>query len=182
MGVSNQSTTILQNFIRDQGITFPVLQDGNNTYFAYNIPGGQSPYPRDYIIKDQTIHFADTEYDPGAMIRVIESLLGNVPTGVNDSPEAVPATFSLASVYPNPFNATVTIRVDNPYGQAVELAVYDLNGRWLEEIYAGWLGPGAHQFRWRAEGRDAVTLNSGVYLLRLRGETDSITRKLVLLK
>ena len=182
MGVSNQSTTILQNFIRDQGITFPVLQDGNNTYFAYNIPGGQSPYPRDYIIKDQMIHFADTEYDPGTMIRVIESLLGNVPTGVNDSPEAVPATFSLASVYPNPFNATVTIRVDNPYGQAVELAVYDLNGRWLEEIYAGWLGPGAHQFRWRAEGRDAVTLNSGVYLLRLRGETASMTRKLVLLK
>ena len=57
------------------------------------------------------------------MITVIESLLGNVPTGVSNNLDAVPAMFSLTSVYPNPFNATMTIQVDNPYSQAVELAI-----------------------------------------------------------
>ena len=144
--------------------------------------GGQSPYPRDFIIKDRTIHFADTEYDPGTMIRIIESLLDESTTGINDADDAIPGSFALASVYPNPFNASVTLTIDNPRGQAVELAVFDLSGRHLDEIYAGWLTPGTHQFRWNAAGATGAALTSGLYFIRLTGESAESSRKVVLLK
>ncbi len=182
MGVSNQNETILQNFIRDQGITFPVLQDTRGIYFSYNLPGGQSPYPRDFIIKDRTIHFADTEYDPATMIRIIETLLDESTTGVNDADGAIPSSFGLASVYPNPFNAVVTFTVDNPLGQAVELAVFDLSGHQLDEIYAGGLAPGTHRFRWSGARETGAALTSGLYFIRLTGESAESSRKVVLLK
>tara|TARA_B100000315_G_C14595477_1_gene598847 strand:- start:14280 stop:15620 length:1341 start_codon:yes stop_codon:yes gene_type:complete len=78
LGISSHSINTLEDFIEDQGITFPVLHDNNGVYGQYNITGGQSPYPRDFII-DQSgiIQYADTEYDPGTMINVIESLFVN---------------------------------------------------------------------------------------------------------
>ena len=116
------------------------------------------------------------------MIRVIETLLDEGTVGHGDAHGGVPTALSLASVYPNPFNLSVTIQVDNPVAQAVELAVYDLSGRWLDEIYAGRLAAGSHTFRWSAAGPDAAPLNSGVYFIRLAGEAAQITRKVVLLK
>ncbi len=46
-------------------------------YGDYYIPGGQSPYPRDFII-DQVgiVRYANNEYDITAMIAVVESLMG----------------------------------------------------------------------------------------------------------
>ncbi|MFQ6609000.1 MAG: peroxiredoxin family protein, partial [Fidelibacterota bacterium] len=37
LGISNQPISTIQQFIEDQGITFPVLQDINNTYTHYNL-------------------------------------------------------------------------------------------------------------------------------------------------
>ncbi|MCK5346964.1 MAG: redoxin domain-containing protein, partial [Candidatus Heimdallarchaeota archaeon] len=76
IGISNEPESTILKFIEDQGITFPVLRDMTGTYSKYNIPGGQSPYPRDFIIdKHGVIQFAKTEYDPGSMITIIDELL-----------------------------------------------------------------------------------------------------------
>ncbi len=80
LGISNQSIPDLQSFIQDQGITFPVLHDVSGVYGDYNLPGGQSPYPRDFIVDQQgTLQYANTEYDPGTMTMIIESLLAPSP-------------------------------------------------------------------------------------------------------
>jgi hypothetical protein len=80
LGISNQSIPEIQQFIEDQGITFPVLHDDANVYHDYNLPGGQSPYPRDFVVDQQGIlQYASAEYDPGSMIMIIESLLYSEP-------------------------------------------------------------------------------------------------------
>ena len=187
LGISSQPESILQDFIEDQGITFPVLRDVSaadelvNIYYTYNIPGGQSPYPRDFIVdQDGIIRFADTEYDPGTMITVIEGLLSGVTTAVFSEETITPGVISILSVYPNPFNSSATIEVENPQGQGVELEIFEISGRWIDTIYSGWLSGGSHQFRWKGSGHQ--TLTSGIYLITLRGENFTTSRKVILLK
>ena len=183
LGISSQSESILQNFIEDQGITFPVLRDISAVYSLYNITGGGSPYPRDFIIdQNRIIRFADTEYDPGTMITVIESLIGEGATDGDDEKTIVPASISISRIFPNPFNSSLTISVENPHGQGVELEVYDINGRWIDSIYSGWLPAGPFQFRWNGDGYDYRTLSSGIYLITLKGENFSTSKRAIFLK
>lgn len=186
LGLSYQNETTLQSFIEDQGITFPVLQDvGRGVYGAYNLAGGQSPYPRDFIVdKKGIIRFADTEYDPGTMITVVESLLGNQTSDTRDPSDGLPAGFSISRVYPNPFNPAVTIEVTIPVGQPVDLDIVDISGRWVDGLYSGWLSSGVHRFRWGPSHGHAGAgrSGSGVYLAVLRGSDGASVQKLVLLK
>ncbi|MCH8010637.1 MAG: redoxin domain-containing protein [Candidatus Marinimicrobia bacterium] len=182
IGISNQPISVIEDFIEDQGVTFPVLRDqGGAVYSSYNLPGGQSPYPRDFII-DQTrfIHFADNEYDPGTMITVIENLIGETTNVTHDVP--LPKSLSISSIYPNPFNPTVTIEINIQKDQAIELDVFDVNGRWVDTIFAGWLISGDHSFKWSSRNGILSSAGSGIYLVTLKGEHQRISKKIVLLK
>lgn len=78
MGIANQSNDAIIQFGLDNGLTFPLLRDTENIYSDYYIPGGQSPYPRDFIIdQDGVVQYANNEYDIEAMKLVIESLMNN---------------------------------------------------------------------------------------------------------
>jgi hypothetical protein len=77
IGVGHESVPELIDFVEDQGITYPILHDDAGVYGDYNLQGGPSPYPRDFIIDQQgIIRYANTEYDPGGMVVTIEHLLG----------------------------------------------------------------------------------------------------------
>lgn len=188
LGISNQSESIIRQFIEDQGITFPILRDISGVYLSYNIPGGSSPYPRDYIVDTGgIIRFADTEYDPGTMIATIESLAGEVSTGGQVEKPSVAAAFSIASIYPNPFNPVTTIEFISQRNALVTLAVTDLAGRKMETIFHQDVGPGRHEVQWNARN-----VPSGIYFVRMdaRDSSDGTagarrfteTRKAVLLK
>lgn len=184
LGLSYQSESTLRAFIEDQGITFPVLQDlGKRVYGMYNLAGGQSPYPRDFIVDSNgIIRFADTEYDPGTMITVVESLLDTQAAGIGSESPEVPGRFSIHRVYPNPFNPSVTVEVHIPEGQGVELDVVDISGRWVDTLFSGWLAPGVHRYRWSPSRHSSGRLGSGIYLVVLRGSRTAAVQKVVLLK
>ena len=76
----NESMQVLQIFVNTFQLSFPVLVQANSAYSVYAQSPSASPYPLDYII-DQTGHVAyfNTEYDPDAMVTVIDQLLGNSP-------------------------------------------------------------------------------------------------------
>lgn len=181
LGLSYQHESTLQSFIEDQGITFPVLLDvGRGVYGKYNLGGGQSPYPRDFIVDKQgIIRFADTEYDPGTMITILEPLLGVEASVTEPELPGIPSGFSIKRIYPNPFNPEVTIEINISEGQAVELDIVDISGRWVDTLHSGWVTPGVHRHRWRPSQN---TSSSGVYLAVLRGEAGSSVQKLILLK
>jgi hypothetical protein len=91
--------------------------------------------------------------------------------------ERLPETVLLDQNYPNPFNPTTDIRYGVPRPGHVELVVYDLLGREVRRLVAGWREPGYYR-----EAFDAGALSGGLYYYRLNANGNSITRKLLLLK
>ncbi|MEM1268779.1 MAG: T9SS type A sorting domain-containing protein [Bacteroidota bacterium] len=86
----------------------------------------------------------------------------------------VPTDASLA-VYPQPAVGSATVVVELPRRQQVEVQVYDLLGRLVETLHAGEAGP-AMRFQTRG------SLPAGVYVVRLDGETGSVSQRMVLMR
>jgi hypothetical protein len=97
--------------------------------------------------------------------------------------EATPAAYAFAAPQPNPFNPKTTLRFALPRAAAVELAIFDVNGRRVVRLVAGASLPaGQHAVDW--EGRDEAgrALPSGVYFARFAAAGFTEERKLVLLR
>jgi len=90
---------------------------------------------------------------------------------------AIPADFHLGKPYPNPFNPVTTIAYDVPLDCEVELSIYDLRGRLVEQLISGYMVAGYYEIQW-----NAGTAASGLYFLRLTAPDQAITRKLILMK
>lgn len=90
----------------------------------------------------------------------------------------LPCTFALYSVYPNPFNSQLAILLDLPREQFTEVALWDIAGRLVAEIYNGQLTPGRNRLSWQAQS----DLPSGIYLLRISGRAGTEIRKVLHLK
>jgi flagellar hook assembly protein FlgD len=92
----------------------------------------------------------------------------------------------LAQPYPNPFNPTSTVSLYVPAATApearVQVAIYDLRGRRVQNIFSGSLPVGWHNFLW--DGRDEAGRSqaSGIYFLQARQGDQTVTRKLSLVK
>ena len=89
----------------------------------------------------------------------------------------IPANFYLGTPYPNPFNPVTTIAYDVPLDCEIELSIYDLRGRLVEQLISGYMEAGYYEIQW-----NAGTASSGIYFLRLTAQEQAITRKLILMK
>lgn len=86
-------------------------------------------------------------------------------------------TTSIGNIYPNPFNALVTIEYQLETASDVRLCVFDILGRKVETLVNERKRSGRHSFIW-----DASHLPSGVYFCRFAAQNNSQTRRLLLLK
>ena len=91
--------------------------------------------------------------------------------------EELPETPTLSANYPNPFNPETTISFQLPSNQRVRLAVYNALGQQVQVLVDGWMEPGRHTVRFRANG-----LPSGTYFTRLETDADALIRSMVLMK
>ena len=87
----------------------------------------------------------------------------------------IPRTTLLYQNFPNPFNASTTIRYDVPVPGDVSLRIYDLLGRETTFLVNGFQFGGEHSVQ-----LDAATLPSGVYISRLRVGTFTQSQKMIL--
>jgi len=89
-----------------------------------------------------------------------------------------PQGYTLSELYPNPFNPQVHFSLDVAQSQQVRIEVFNTLGRRIDVLQDGLLpGRGTRTFTF-----DAGSLPSGVYLLRVTGETFAATRTMTLLK
>lgn len=107
--------------------------------------------------------------------------LDDLPTGVAGEP-APSRDLVLLLNYPNPFNPSTTIRYELSSPQPIELAIFDVRGRLVRALYTGEKGEGLHEERWNGTDESGTTVASGVYYVRLAGDHQAMTRKIVLLK
>ncbi|MDK9699408.1 MAG: T9SS type A sorting domain-containing protein [bacterium] len=89
----------------------------------------------------------------------------------------VPAELRLHQNYPNPFNATTTISYSLPTVSNVDLSIFDVNGRLVEQLLSGKQPAGLHSVNWQANNKA-----SGRYFYRVMVNGQEQTRSLMLIK
>jgi spore coat protein A len=88
----------------------------------------------------------------------------------------------IESVYPNPFNPSVTIRFALKTTGRVDATVYDVTGRPVSQLAHRSFTAGSHELRWNGETDRGGVASTGVYFLRIHAGNEVMTRRLVLLK
>ena len=90
------------------------------------------------------------------------------PTAVLTSAAGRPVQHRLGDSYPNPFNPAMVIPLALATDEArVHLALYDVLGRRVRQVWDGPLAAGSHRFVW--DGRDAAgrDVAAGVYIYKV---------------
>ncbi|MDD5088056.1 MAG: T9SS type A sorting domain-containing protein [bacterium] len=95
----------------------------------------------------------------------------------DELPSPLPSDLSLGPVYPNPFNAAVTIPFALPKATEISLDLYDVTGRHAATLTRGIFSAGNHRVEWNSE-----SIASGVYLVRLTAGERVLTAKVVAMK
>ena len=94
-----------------------------------------------------------------------------------------PVSFILGANYPNPFNPATTIPFTVSAGAGdVDLAIYNVLGQPVRQVWAGPLATGSHRLAWDGRDAEGQPVAAGVYLVRLHQGDQTRTRKMVKLE
>ncbi|MBD3160904.1 MAG: T9SS type A sorting domain-containing protein [Candidatus Eisenbacteria bacterium] len=86
------------------------------------------------------------------------------------------------SLSPNPFLDGCWIRLVLDRRQSVRIAIHDASGRRVKALREGLLPAGVHRVRWDGRDGDRRPVSPGIYLVRIRTEQGTTSRKLVRLR
>ncbi|MCK5619485.1 MAG: T9SS type A sorting domain-containing protein [Candidatus Krumholzibacteria bacterium] len=92
-----------------------------------------------------------------------------------------PQTLEVA-VFPNPFNPTVTVRIDVSKAAHLRAAVYDAAGREVNTLSDRSVGAGRVTLRWEGTNGHGRPVPSGVYFLKVTADGLTRTKKLTVIK
>jgi|GEM_PF-4885105 len=102
-------------------------------------------------------------------------------TGTPDT-DALPVA-RLHDCYPNPFNPRTTVGFELAQSSAVQLTVYDVTGRLVQQLVDGEAYPaGLHKLDWGGRDLRGRPVASGVYYYRLEVDGKVQTKKMVLMR
>lgn len=119
--------------------------------------------------------YANLGWAVGNNADIISTYNGGV--NVNNISTEIPSDYKIYQNYPNPFNPTTTIKFDILKSSHVNLQVFDLTGRMVEELANERLQPGTYSVNWDANGR-----SSGIYYYRISTPDFTKTMKMSLVK
>lgn len=105
-----------------------------------------------------------------------------VAIGGATSVDQTPATFALLGAVPNPFNPQTTIRFLLPADQRAHLALYDVQGRLVRQLWDGLRPAGLNQVTWDGRDRQGRAVASGTYFARLQSGSASSVKSMVLVR
>lgn len=94
----------------------------------------------------------------------------------------LPQSFALASISPNPFNQTVTIRYTIPRQSAIKLVIFDTSGRVVRTLAHGSRVAGHYRVQWDGTDDAGRPVNAGIYFCRFQAAGFSQIGKVLLVK
>ncbi|MBM2846202.1 MAG: Peptidase and subtilisin, kexin, sedolisin [Bacteroidetes bacterium] len=172
--------TIKRANLNGSGIEMLVTTTGTPNYIALDIVGGKMywteigiPKIRKADLNGQNAQDIPVSVNDPAGIMVVRTALNDV----SFNPSVIPHEYALLQNYPNPFNPSTTIQYDLPFAGNVSLRVYDYLGREITVLAEGHADAGSYKATWNA-GRVA----SGVYFYKLRSESYTQVRRMLLVK
>lgn len=119
---------------------------------------------------------------PGGTITLPVVATGVYPTGVEDKESNSPYTYSLDQNYPNPFNGTTKINYSLQEDTDVMVAVYNSAGRLVKVLVHQLMAAGKHTAVWDGTDFNDREVASGIYLVSIKTDNFSATKKMMMLK
>lgn len=114
---------------------------------------------------------------PGGLTTTTPSDATSHKIGISPNLSPLHEAFSL-NVSPNPFQGTATMRYTLPHPSKISLALYDINGRLVEQLAQNIQKDiGQHNYHYQAQH-----LGEGMYFLVLQSEQESLVKKIAILK
>ncbi len=105
----------------------------------------------------------------------------NEPLGTETNHLTKPL-ISLSQNYPNPFNPVTSISFSLDKEQKIDLSIYNIKGQKVTTLYKGLQKQGYNSRTWDGKDQRGNSVTSGIYFYRLKTETKTISRKMILLK
>ncbi len=130
---------------------------------------------QDAVLQGSPVEAVQTALSYQLLGDPLAPLPGATPTNVADRPSAQGDV--RLQTYPNPFNPTTVIVYTLPRRDHVSLSVYDVAGRLVAALVDEVRAAGQHRIVWRPLG-----VASGVYFCRLQIGSETMSRKVTLLK
>ena len=93
-----------------------------------------------------------------------------------------PAMYELKNCYPNPFNPVTTLRYDLPEDAMVNITIYDMMGRIVNNLVSSQQNTGYKSVQWNATNNAGQPVSAGLYLYTIQAGEFRQVRKMVLLK
>jgi hypothetical protein len=97
-------------------------------------------------------------------------------------PITIPVSFFLYQNYPNPFNPSTTIQFYSPQFADGEVAIFNTLAEKIKTVFSGRVHQGNNFARWDGRDEQGKRVASGVYFYRLRTQTFSETKRMLLIK
>ena len=147
------------------------------TYVQYRSGSAIPSAAADYIIA-QVNGLADAL---GAGVVVCCTAPAAMPAGPGQGAEPAEAYLHL-DASPNPFSEQVALQFYLPEGGLATLEVFNLNGQRVAALISGDMDAGRQEYIWDGADARGQQLSPGVYMVRLRTQRESVTRKLSLVR
>ncbi|MBW6513207.1 MAG: T9SS type A sorting domain-containing protein [Candidatus Syntrophosphaera sp.] len=148
-----------------------------NLIYAWNYTGPHIPRPEQPRVHLNLWYVGSP---PNADQEAILTAFTFVPAGGGSPIQdqvAGPVPLELNQNFPNPFNPSTSISFDLSRPGRVRLEIFDLRGRKVATLADEFKQAGHHALEW-----DARNQASGIYFCRLSSGSESISRKMLLLK
>ncbi len=163
------ATTLAGNLLERKDASPSERSAAHRALFLAEFMNGRPELASNHLSQSRT--FGESDY-LGYLSDLIESKGSDqVPTPTEEPSSAT------ASVYPNPFNPSTSIRFQLPASSVTHLVVYDILGREVAILVNGILSAGQHQVTF-----DGAGMASGIYMYRLQTGNQVITGKMMLMK
>jgi len=112
-------------------------------------------------------------------LRIIEN---DLSVSVDSPFASKPETFILHQNYPNPFNASTVIAYRLASTSQVEVAIYNSLGEKIKTLISQQQPAGSYQLRWDGLTENSSAVASGIYLYRIKADSFTRVRKMLLLR
>ena len=87
------------------------------------------------------------------------------------------AKLSLLGAFPNPFNPSTVIAYQTQLEGNIDVSVYNLKGQLVSNLFQGYQDKGYHELVF-----DASSFSSGMYFVRVKGQNEVHSQKILLMK
>jgi len=147
--------------------TYGGTDDGEGRSVQQTTDGG-------YIIAGYTASFGPTGYDV--------YLIKIKPEGSGIEEKISSVLFSLSPANPNPFTSETTVRYELGKAVNVDVSVYNTLGQKVRDLYSGKQSSGVHSVIWDGTEESGEKSSSGVYLLKIKGEGEEASTKVMFVR